>query len=151
MTKSKLHKPDHHGAVVIITNPERSRFVVQEKDESYKAHPNGISLFGGALELGETPREAMERELAEETDEAVCLTITSALQELWTQEVTCGDISYTLTVFDSVLSEDEVSKIAAAPVKEGRRGLEIDRVTFPTIDWVWGLKAIAERYLAENE
>lgn len=135
---------------MIITNPERSRFVAQEKDEDYAAHPNGISLFGGSLELGETPRKAMDRELVEETDEAVCPTITRALRELWTQEVACGDISYTLTVFDSVVSNYELSRIAAAPVKEGRRAQEIGRAQLPTIDWVWGLDAIAKRYLAEN-
>ena len=149
-TFTASHKPNHHGAVVIITNADRSRFVVQEKDEGYEAHPNGLCLFGGSLDPGESPREAMERELTEETDETVWPVLVDTLRELWTTDVVCGDISYRLTVYDSVVSDSEISRIAAAPVKEGRSAQEVNEAQLPTIDWVWGLEAIAKRYLEEK-
>ena len=150
-TKTDSHTQGHHGAVVIITNADRTRFVVQEKDDSYTAHPNGISLFGGSLEREESPREAMGRELVEETHQTVCPAVTGALQELWTQEVPCGGIAYTLTVFESVVSESEITRIVAAPVGEGRCARELARTAFVDVDWVWGLEVVAQRYLAGHK
>jgi len=56
------------GAVVIITEPTRGRYIVQRKDNR---HPNPevrrcLSFWGGHIEEGETPQQAAERELREE-------------------------------------------------------------------------------------
>lgn len=69
----------HEGAAVIITNPSRTRFLVQRKDSGYpKASlQRTICLFGGKIEPDDdSPRDAVMREVWEEiTDMDLCLDI----------------------------------------------------------------------------
>lgn len=56
------------GVVCFITNPDRTRFLIQRKDGSYpyaKQHRT-VCLFGGHVEASETPLAAILRELEEE-------------------------------------------------------------------------------------
>lgn len=58
------------GVVVFITNPARTRFLIQRKDSGYP-HVNQhrtVCLFGGHLESSESPLEAILRELEEEVN-----------------------------------------------------------------------------------
>lgn len=60
--------PGRTGAVLLITNASGSKFLMQQKDETHPIVPcrKKFSLFGGSLEGGETPHEALVRELTEE-------------------------------------------------------------------------------------
>jgi 8-oxo-dGTP pyrophosphatase MutT (NUDIX family) len=58
------------GVVIFITNPFRTRFLIQRKDGGYP-HANQhrtVCLFGGHVEPSETPLEAILRELEEEVN-----------------------------------------------------------------------------------
>ncbi len=53
--------------------------VLQRRDEKTDVSPGLLSLFGGHVEAGETPEEAMYRELSEETSlDVPSLSISSA-------------------------------------------------------------------------
>lgn len=61
-------KVTYRGAVIIITEPARRRYIVQRKDNR---HPNpdvrrALCFWGGGIGANEDPREAALRELNEE-------------------------------------------------------------------------------------
>lgn len=52
------------GAALVLPD---GRWVMQRRTDDAPTDPNGLSFFGGHLEPGEQPQEALLRELAEET------------------------------------------------------------------------------------
>jgi 8-oxo-dGTP diphosphatase len=53
-------------AVAIIQDPESRRLLLQHRDGKAPTEPNRWGMFGGSIEDGESPEEAMIRELHEE-------------------------------------------------------------------------------------
>lgn len=53
-------------AIVLLKLPN-GHLVVQRRDDNAPTSPNMLGLFGGTVELEETPLDAIERELKEET------------------------------------------------------------------------------------
>jgi 8-oxo-dGTP pyrophosphatase MutT (NUDIX family) len=135
----------HHGVVAIVTNPERTRFFIQQKDEAYRPFPLGYSLFGGAIEPGEEPAEALERELREE--------LGVAAERLLAAEITCVFEARTLatgivlSLFEVVLDAAQLEALAEVPVLEGRRGVVLDREALRSMPLVWGLHELVGAYL----
>lgn len=63
---SPAAKPPQGAAAAIIVTPDR-RFLLQHRDALPNIwYPDSWSLFGGEVELGETPGQAIVRELNEE-------------------------------------------------------------------------------------
>lgn len=135
----------HHGVVALVTNRERTRFFIQQKDESYPAFPLGYSLFGGAIEAGERPDEALARELREELGEAA--------ERLLAAEVTCVLPArplaggFVVSLFEVVLEGEGIEALAEVPVLEGKRGVVLDREALGRMTLVWGLHELVEAYL----
>lgn len=135
----------HHGVVALVTNRERTRFFIQQKDESYPAFPLGYSLFGGAIEAGERPEEALARELREELGEAA--------ERLLAAEVACVFEGRTLatgvvlSLFEIVIEAAELEALAEVPVLEGLRGVVVDREALRGMELVWGLHELVGAYL----
>lgn len=61
------NEPDPIDFVLVALADARGRLVLQERDEFAPADPELWNLPGGAIEAGETPRQAAFRELEEET------------------------------------------------------------------------------------
>jgi 8-oxo-dGTP pyrophosphatase MutT (NUDIX family) len=63
---SSLADPSTGASAALIVTPDR-RFLLQHRDEKAGIwFPGSWGLFGGAIEVGETPGQALQRELAEE-------------------------------------------------------------------------------------
>jgi len=60
---AKLYKHAHVGCLVLSHD---NKIVLQQRDDYAPTFPNYLSTFGGAIEQGESPLEAMVRELHEE-------------------------------------------------------------------------------------
>ncbi|MFN3192155.1 MAG: NUDIX hydrolase [Aureliella sp.] len=74
MSRSRRRKPGH-GAVAIIV--EDGKFLVIRRSAKVRA-PNLLCFAGGTIESGETPEQAIERELLEELN-----LVGTAVQHVW--------------------------------------------------------------------
>jgi 8-oxo-dGTP pyrophosphatase MutT (NUDIX family) len=142
----------HRAVGIIITNPDRTKFYIQQKDETYyiiryRLH---YTFFGGAIEDGESEEEALKRELNEELDESVIDLMYKKLKKL-------GSFSFTnilkkeclYTLFESIISDEDLDFISNKKVFEGKRGVLISRDKIRNIDFFSELKNILEKYLSE--
>lgn len=58
----------YHGVSAIPVNPQGKILLQQRDDRPDLLYPGYWTTFGGAMEVGETPEEAMRRELMEEIE-----------------------------------------------------------------------------------
>ncbi|MEM9072937.1 MAG: NUDIX domain-containing protein [Myxococcota bacterium] len=137
----------HRGVVAILTNAARSKVLLQQKDANYAPHPRGYSFFGGAIDPGEDRDEAMVRELREELGEEA--TILPAPTFLWVDDVPPNP--FRLAVYEIVVDDAVLVRLAESPVLEGERAVLVDRSDLASMDFIWGLAAVAERYLRDTQ
>lgn len=139
----------HHGVAIVLTNQERTLFVLQEKDELYKPHPNGISLFGGEVEKGESPIVAIKRELKEElVEEVATFIIQEGIKEVCelTIQPEMGE-RYKLTLFECVQDNQTLLLLPKIRVREGKCAIACARENLLDLDFVWGLDLALKHYL----
>ncbi|MCA9708395.1 MAG: NUDIX domain-containing protein [Myxococcales bacterium] len=139
----------HHGVVAIVTNPDRTRFFVQQKDEHYRPHPLGYSLFGGAREAEESPAEALTRELREELGAAAQVLLDAGAEHVFT--IPRSSPGARLSLFEVVLDGPVLESLAEVPVLEGKRGVVLGREQLAVTPFVWGLDAVVAAYLERRE
>lgn len=145
MTEPAHAPPRHHGVVAVVTNPARTRFFIQQKDEGYRPFPLGYSLFGGAVEAGESLVEALARELREELGaEAERLLAAEPRCVLTKRPLAAG---FVVSLFEVVVDGHVLESLAVVPVLEGRRGVVVSREELTTMPLIWGLGAVVDAYL----
>lgn len=135
----------HHGVVAIVTNPERTRFFIQQKDAAYRPFPLGYSLFGGAVEAGEEPAEALARELREELGAAAEPLLAAGPTRVFTARPLAT--GFVVSLFEIVLDARALESLAETPVLEGERGVVLDRDHLRGMPLVWGLGEVVAAYL----
>jgi mutator protein MutT len=64
----RLHETKAQGVSAILINPQGQMLLQQRDDNPAIRYPGHWSLFGGTIEEGETPAEAVAREVKEEID-----------------------------------------------------------------------------------
>ncbi len=96
-----LAKPQTHGALVAVWHQQRLLLV----EVSYR---QGLSLPGGGIHRGETPRQAAVRELAEELGLRVN---PEALVDPWSCTRTYAGGSNTVTIFSLQLRDEPVVQV----------------------------------------
>lgn len=80
-------KISSQGVIAFITNPSKTRFLIQRKDSGYK-HANQhrtICFFGGHVESKETPLEAIKREVLEEIGHQPTVEVIVAYLDSWSK------------------------------------------------------------------
>ena len=113
MGRSAATRP---GAVVIITNESRTRFIVQIKD-AFHPDPDGwwgkLSFFGGSLRsygdvdpVHEDPKDGLLRELREEIRNGDFVDILQSKLRLWRCfTLPYGEHEFELAVFEAVVGD----------------------------------------------
>jgi 8-oxo-dGTP pyrophosphatase MutT (NUDIX family) len=135
----------HHGVVALVTNPERTRFFIQQKDEGYRPFPLGYSLFGGAVEAGESLAQALARELREELGAVAERLLAAEVTLVFSQRPLA--VGFELSLFEVVLEAHLLESLAEVAVLEGRRGVVVSREELTTMPLIWGLGAVVDAYL----
>tara|TARA_Y100000034_G_C6615057_1_gene267963 strand:- start:88 stop:558 length:471 start_codon:yes stop_codon:yes gene_type:complete len=123
------NKPDFKLAGVMITNPSQNLFYFQLKDETYHIEElrHAYTVFGGSIEKGEKDIDAMKRELFEELDINAAKLIEEKIKFVFKGIVVLKHRLYKgkllgFSLFESILSNENLIKISKLPVKEGERG-----------------------------
>jgi 8-oxo-dGTP pyrophosphatase MutT (NUDIX family) len=136
---------DAHGVVAIVTNPARTRFFIQQKDEHYRPRPLGYSLFGGAALDGEAPEASIARELREELGAAAELLLAAGPSCVFLRRALAS--GFVISLFEVVLDTAELESLASVPVFEGKRGVVLDRAALRATPLIAGLGELLEAYL----
>jgi 8-oxo-dGTP pyrophosphatase MutT (NUDIX family) len=135
----------HHGVGIIVRNRAGTRFYLQQKDATYRRFPLAYSFFGGAIEPGETPAQALARELDEELAEAAAPLL--AAGPALVDEYRVGPLQHQLWLFELIVDDAMLDTLAVTPVLEGERGAVIERERLLDLKFVWGLELVVANYL----
>jgi 8-oxo-dGTP pyrophosphatase MutT (NUDIX family) len=148
------HPDEHRGVGLIARNPTATRFFLQQKDAAYPRYPRGYSTFGGAIEPGEDPERALNRELGEELGPAAAsmLGTPALVREYRVTPVDPhpdqhGQRKFRFWLFEAIVDDPILTQLAAIPVLEGERGVVVDGATLPALAWIWGLEQVIADYV----
>jgi 8-oxo-dGTP pyrophosphatase MutT (NUDIX family) len=140
--------PKHHGVGVLFVDPLRGLYLLQQKDAHYLPCPYGFSLFGGAVEPGETPEQAAYREVGEELNPNLAAeAFRSAPSAVFAGELTEGGQSWHMTVLEQRVDSGFFDRLASSPVREGRGSVVVERSALRSLKWIWRLDRALEAYL----
>lgn len=140
----------HKGVGVIITNPQREVFYLQQKDDHYPVPEYRLcySFFGGAIEAGETSLDALKRELEEELHKDVAALVFSGAELVHRFDIRSHGKTYTFTLYEAVVPE--VLRIAEYHVLEGA-GVMKTRSEISRLPFIWGLEQVVTAYLQRTK
>lgn len=138
----------HWGVGVIITNPDKELFFLQQKSKTYSfpQYREGYSFFGGEREDGETPEEAMQRELQEEFSKRGARTVRRSIIRLCDLVVDGPQGEFDFSLFESVLETRKLVRLSGRRIYEGK-GVLVERDKLEGLSFVWGLEQVAKQYL----
>lgn len=138
----------HWGVGVVITQPDRQRFLVQEKDDAYPfpEFRRKYSFIGGEKEAGEHPNEAVVRESREELRGRKVEQVVSSMERLFDLTVRSKHGPYYFSLYESVVSPRSLERLVAAGLNEGIGHL-VSLEKFRQLPWVWNLDQAVNLYL----
>lgn len=145
-----MKAPAHHGVVLVLTNPNRTHFLLQRKDANYPHFPRGYSFFGGALEDCESEEVGLERELVEEFPEDVFPLLAGHRQRIFSGPIHTDSFHFEISLFETILSLKQLKEIATSPVLEGESADLIQREELAQVSFVWGLEQLVPVILGIN-
>ena len=150
-------KYSYDGVAVVITNPSKNLFYLQQKDNSYaiKEYRLGYTFFGGGIEKGETEEEAFKREIYEEFDREAAKCIIKNGKRKFSQIIfpifgQCKNKPVKIILFEALLSNKMLKKISKTKVMEGKRGVLVKKAKLQKIKFFDDLMGIFKKYLLES-
>jgi len=148
-----MNKEVHKGVGLLIGNSDQTQFFVQIKDEEYPFEEwrGACAYWGGAIEEDDSSElEAVERELEEEVPGAVPILEDIPkirVDKYWVEEV---EQPFWLTIFEAVVSDEQLKRVAENEVLEGY-GRLMTREEILESKWIWKMDFIFKKYLEIKE
>ncbi|MEK6963505.1 MAG: NUDIX hydrolase [Nanoarchaeota archaeon] len=135
------------GVGIVITDPNRSLFLVERKCDRYpyKQYRGAYSFIGGGCEAGETVEGTLFRELGEEMTPKMADEVSKVARHLFDVSITKGD-TYDYSLFESVLPVRMFDGIEAHKIEEGK-GVVVARDKLVEVPFIWGLEDVVDLYL----
>lgn len=135
---------------VIITNPKKTLFYLQQKDETYfiKEYRLRYCFFGGSVEKGEKEIEALKREIKEELDVRHSESIIKNLKRLFDSYFTnIKNYTYRFTLYESVIEKSDLIALSKLFPNEGKKGTLLTREELKNIPIFTDLEEVRDMYL----
>jgi len=143
----------HQGVGVLIGNPKRTQFFIQQKDETYPIPKwrNCYSFWGGAIEEEDANAlAAANREILEEIPAASPLLQPYSKEKIGVFNIPTAEAAFDLTVFELLIPNTTLQEVAAVEVFEGR-GLLLDSETILESTWIWNMDFVFEDYMKNTK
>lgn len=126
---------DRQIATIVLWLPNK-KLVVQRRDNNAPTSPNMIGFFGGNIEPGESPEEAMIREIGEETNLQLTIGDITKIASITSDQVDVHifqaqipappsevyeGIGYELHYLQELLTRSDIAHIAQLTLQELRK------------------------------
>jgi len=141
-------------AMVAIANNDKSLFYLQQKDETHPVSEYRLkyTLFGGAIEKNEKAISAIKRELHEELEKHIADLIIRSLSTLEPIRnlllfIPEAKKYVNISLFSSILSDNELTMVSKAVVKEGKQGSLVKHEDLFKLPLITSCKEILEEFL----
>jgi len=126
--------------VAIIIN-KQGEFLLQKKTTDYEWFPGKWGFFGGGIEEGETPKEAIKRELLEESGIEF-----SNMEFFKTEKHLIKGVDFEETIFIVEFNQS----LTDIRLNEGAGFAFFDKEELNSIDLFPGAKKLIEEYIDES-
>ncbi|MBU3923831.1 MAG: NUDIX hydrolase [Nanoarchaeota archaeon] len=139
------------GVGVIVTNDKRTHFYLQQKDDSYHIEEYRLhyTLFGGAIEEGESEESALSREIEEELGENVVRVLLKNVRRIEDHDfINVLGQKYNFTLYEAIVSNDYLKFLPNVKVMEGKGGFLFSRKEIEKVPLFRKLKPFFQRYLS---
>ncbi|MDX1991638.1 MAG: NUDIX domain-containing protein [bacterium] len=128
----------------ILVNPE-GKILLQQRDDRVRRFPDAWTTFGGAVEAGETPQQAMRRELVEEIEFAPDMRLWKMVPQLRLN----GDKIAMLEIYVFVGRIDRL--VSDIRVHEGRGAAYIGVADLDRLPIAFGFEMLFREFFAVRE
>jgi 8-oxo-dGTP pyrophosphatase MutT (NUDIX family) len=138
------------GVGVIITNNSRSKFYLQQKDNTHPIPKLRLKycFFGGGIKKGEDELSALKRELSEELNKEASEIIVNKSKRLFESSFIDIINNYmTFIIYESKLTKTEFYEIVSVPVLEGKGGFIAKRKDLFLLPFIIDLEHMLRKYL----
>lgn len=131
---------------VIICNSDKSKFFIQQKDDTYhlENYRKHFIHFGGAVDEGETFEEAIVREVREEIEFASI--VEPEIKYLFDLDVSHINLIDTSHVYCAILDDDVFDRVALGDVYEGIKAVKSREELFD-LTWIPGGDLAVKKFL----
>lgn len=138
----------YQGAMIVITNKNRDKFYIQQKDETHpiKKFRLCYTFFGGGTEKEENEFNTLERELKEELSYEAYYPILKHKKRIFDAKIKVKDKKILVAMFETALEDKDLLSISKMSVKEGR-GYLIKKQDIINLKFMHDINKIVEQYI----
>jgi len=119
-------------------------------DILFKSIGGGHCFFGGKIEPGENPLSSLERELIHEELQPEIGKIIIASAVHFEDYVMSSDYTYGYSLFESIISTEEILRISKGKVLEGK-GVLTTRREITEIPFIYDMDIMVRDYLSMDK